>query len=188
MSVTADAAAGWAARALIVVALLAGFARAGAPHYVAPAPEPPAGLELAGAPQSITSLLSVPGRMQYGQSVWSEGKAAGPVWVRIDRRAQLISVFRGGDEIGTAVILYGAPSKPTPAGRYPVLAKMRDHRSATYNNADMPFTLRLTGDGVSIHAANVQEGRATHGCIGVPEDFARRLFDAVKVGDPVVIV
>jgi lipoprotein-anchoring transpeptidase ErfK/SrfK len=52
----------------------------------------------------------------------------------------------------------------------------------------MPFMLRLTADGVAIHGADVRRGAATHGCIGVPTDFARRLFGAVKLGDPVVIV
>lgn len=136
----------------------------------------------------IESLLTVPAPMRYGQWTWQEdGVPAGPLWVRVDRRAQLISVFRGAHEIGTAVILYGAPAKPTPAGRYPILAKHRDYRSVTYG-ADMPYSLRLTSDGVAIHASEVREGRATHGCIGVPQEFARRLFEAATAGDPVVIV
>ena len=52
----------------------------------------------------------------------------------------------------------------------------------------MPFMLRLTGDGVAIHASNVRQGWATHGCIGVPPDFARKLFSATARGDMVVIV
>ena len=136
----------------------------------------------------IQSMLDVPGRMSFGQSVWNEkGVPDGPLWVRVDRDAQLISVFRGPHEIGTAVILYGAPQKPTPAGRYPILAKLKDHRSSLYD-ADMPYTLRLTGDGIAIHASNIREGRATHGCIGVPEDFAKKLFDMAKTGDAVFIV
>jgi lipoprotein-anchoring transpeptidase ErfK/SrfK len=51
----------------------------------------------------------------------------------------------------------------------------------------MPYMLRLTTDGVAIHASNVREGWATHGCIGVPMEFARRLFAEVKLGDPVEI-
>lgn len=145
-------------------------------------------LNLAGAAHKVASLLAVPGRMTYGQSIWrEEGVPAGPLWIRIDRRAQLISVFRGGHEIGTAVILYGAAEKPTPAGRYPILAKYRHHRSSLYD-ADMPFTLRLTPDGVAIHASSVREGRATHGCIGVPADFAKKLFDAARKGDVALIV
>jgi lipoprotein-anchoring transpeptidase ErfK/SrfK len=34
----------------------------------------------------------------------------------------------------------------------------------------------------------VRWGAATHGCIGLPLEFARRLFEQAKVGDEVVIV
>jgi hypothetical protein len=135
----------------------------------------------------IKSLLNVPGRMSYGDFRWDEkGVPAGRVWLRVDLKAQIISVFRGADEIGTAVILYGADGVPTPTGKFPILAKLKDHRSATYD-APMPYTLRLTADGVSIHASNVRWGYATHGCIGVPERFAAKLFAAASVGDEVMI-
>jgi lipoprotein-anchoring transpeptidase ErfK/SrfK len=52
----------------------------------------------------------------------------------------------------------------------------------------MPYTLRLTNDGVSIHASSVRWGAATHGCIGVPLGFAERLFNASRIGDEVEIV
>lgn len=52
----------------------------------------------------------------------------------------------------------------------------------------MPYTLQLTSDGVSIHGSMVRSGAATHGCIGVPLEFARRLFGQARVGDEVVIV
>ena len=51
----------------------------------------------------------------------------------------------------------------------------------------MPYTLRLTPDGVSIHGSNVRDGYATHGCIVVPVEFAANLFDAVSRGDKVII-
>ena len=125
--------------------------------------------------------------MSYGDYRWDEqGVPAGPVWIRVDLKSQIISIFRSGHEIGTAVILYGADGVPTPTGKFPILAKLKDHRSATYD-APMPYTLRLTGDGVSIHASNVRWGYATHGCIGVPADFAAKLFDAASVGDEVLI-
>jgi lipoprotein-anchoring transpeptidase ErfK/SrfK len=126
--------------------------------------------------------------MQYGDYVWNDRNVPnGPVWVRVDLDRQIISVFRAGHEIATAVVLYGADEKQTPAGVFPVLAKIKDHESSTYD-AKMPYTLRLTGDGVSIHASEVRWGRATHGCIGVPLAFAKKLFDQVSKGDQVVIV
>jgi hypothetical protein len=137
----------------------------------------------------IKTILDVRTPMTYGDSRWDDRSVPrGPTWVRVDLKSQLISVFRSGHEIGTAVILYGADGVPTPTGKFPILAKLKDHRSATYDNAPMPYTLRLTADGVSIHGSNVRWGFATHGCIGVPTAFAAKLFDAVKTGDEVLIV
>jgi hypothetical protein len=136
----------------------------------------------------IKSILNVPGKMAYGDFHWNDRDVPrGPLWVRVDLRTQLLSVFRGGHEIGTTVILYGADGVATPTGKFPILAKLKDHRSATYD-APMPYTLRLTGDGISIHASNVRWGFATHGCIGVPEAFAAKLFATASVGDQVTIV
>lgn len=141
------------------------------------------------ADRPIKSLLDVQDRMQFGDYRWDDrGVPAGPAWVRVDLKSQLISVFRAGHEIGTAVILYGTDGLPTPTGRFPILAKYKDHRSITYDNAPMPYTLRLTRDGVSIHGSNVRYGFATHGCIGVPVAFAAKLFAAVRTGDEVLIV
>ena len=136
----------------------------------------------------VESLLRVNAPMHFGEYQWDDvGVPKGPTWVRIDLRTQLISVFRAGHEIGTAVIVYGGDNKETPVGRLHILAKARDHRSSLYD-AEMPYTLRLTDDGVSIHGSNVRWGAATHGCVGVPPEFARRLFDATKVGDEVLII
>jgi len=136
----------------------------------------------------VKSMLAVPVPLHFGDYAWDDsGVPAGPTWLRVDLRSQLISVFRGGHEIGTAVIVYGADGLPTPTGRFPILAKLKDHRSSTYD-ASMPYTLRLTGDGVSIHASSVRWGAATHGCIGIPLPFAERLFAAAHAGDEVEIV
>ncbi len=136
----------------------------------------------------IKSLLAVERPMKFGDYEWNDAAVpAGPTWIRVDLKSQIMSVFRSGQEIGTAVIVYGGDNKETPVGKLHILAKARNHRSSLYD-AEMPYTLRLTGDGVSIHGSSVQWGAATHGCIGVPLDFAERLFDATRVGDEVTIV
>jgi lipoprotein-anchoring transpeptidase ErfK/SrfK len=137
----------------------------------------------------IKSILDIREPMHYGDYRWNDrGVPAGPAWIRIDLKSQLLSVFRSGHEIGTAVILYGTDGYPTPTGKFPILAKYKDHRSVTYDNAPMPYTLRLRNDGVSIHGSNVRYGLASHGCIGIPKAFAAKLFDAVRKGDEVLIV
>jgi lipoprotein-anchoring transpeptidase ErfK/SrfK len=136
----------------------------------------------------VNSLLAIKAPMHFGDYRWDDkGVPSGPTWIRVDLGSQLISVFRAGHEIGTAVIVYGGDNKETPGGTLHVLAKARDHRSSLYD-AEMPYTLRLTNDGVSIHASDVRWGTATHGCIGVPRAFAQRLFDAAMVGDEVTVV
>jgi hypothetical protein len=136
----------------------------------------------------ITSILNIRKPLRYGEFVWDDdGVRSGPVWIRVDLATQIMSVFRGGDEIGTAVIMYGADEKPTPTGRFPVMWKRESHQSSLYD-AEMPYTLRLTNDGVSIHGADVRASAATHGCVSIPTDFASLLFTQVKVGDPVIIL
>lgn len=136
----------------------------------------------------MRSILNITKPMHFGDFVWNDARIpAGTVWVRVDLTRQLLSVFRGGHEIGSTVILYGADSKSTPSGAFTILEKKPDYYSRTYD-APMPYMLRLTSDGVAIHGSNVREGWATHGCIGVPLDFARLIFGAAKKGDLVVIV
>ncbi|TVV71979.1 L,D-transpeptidase family protein [Sphingomonas solaris] len=139
-------------------------------------------------PVPVRSLLAIDRRLHHGDWVWNErGVPAAPVTVRVDLDAQLVSVFRGGHEIAAAVILYGADSHLTPIGRFPIIMKAARHHSHTYD-APMPYMLRLTADGVAIHGSNVRSGNATHGCIGVPTEFARRLFTVAGRGDDVLIV
>ena len=136
----------------------------------------------------IKSLLAVKAPLHFGDYVWNDTAVPqGPTWIRVDLGSQLISVFRAGHEIGTAVIVYGGDNKETPVGKLHILGKARDHQSSLYE-AEMPYTLRLTDDGVSIHASDVRWGAATHGCIGVPLAFAERVFAVTKVGDEVMIV
>jgi hypothetical protein len=138
--------------------------------------------------REVKTLLKIREKLHHGEFKWDDdGVPAAAVWVRVDRDAQLLSVFRGGHEIGTAVILFGAEEKQTPSGKFRVRWKRPDHYSSTYD-APMPYTLNLTEDGVAIHGSDVRRGSATHGCIGIPLEFARLLFQEVRRGDEVVIV
>ena len=141
-----------------------------------------------GRKEAVHSMLNITKPMHFGSFVWDEDRVPqGAIWVRIDLARQILSVFRGGNEIGSAVILYGSDGKPTPTGSFTILEKNADYYSHSYD-APMPYMLRLTKDGVAIHGSNVRNGWATHGCIGVPLDFARLLFAAAHKGDPVAII
>ena len=154
-----------------------------------PAPAPAARVAVSDDPFVIKSILPIEGTIRYGEWYWDESRApaTGELVMTVDLDARVISVFRDGHEIGTAVALLGTTSHPTPLGTFPILTKERDNVSEKYNNAPMPWTLRLTWDGIAIHGSPVQNGYASHGCIGVPDPFAEKLFEIAKRGDRVVI-
>ncbi len=154
------------------------------PAQVAPTPQP----QSQPASYTIKSVLPIEGPMKMGDHHWDESAAPvkGTIVVTVDLAAQVLSVFRDGHEIGAAAVLFGADAKPTPLGVYPITQKDADHVSNIYH-APMPYMLRLTNDGISIHASEVADGYMTHGCIGVPLAFAKKLFAAVKLGDKVIV-
>jgi lipoprotein-anchoring transpeptidase ErfK/SrfK len=135
----------------------------------------------------VKRVLPITSPFRHGDYLWDDaGVPDGRVIITIDLKAQTLSVFRDGYEIGAAVIIYGADDKPSPQGAFPISQKDADHVSNLYN-APMPYMLRLTNDGVAIHGSDVKWGNATHGCIGVPTAFAEKLFRVAKLGDIVVI-
>lgn len=140
-------------------------------------------------PFTIKRILPIDGPIKYGEWHWDEdGVPPGPLVITVDLDARVISAFRGGYEIGAAAVMLGTEMHPTPLGSYPILSKERHNVSEKYNNAPMPWTLRLTWDGIAIHGgAEVERGYASHGCIGAPNDFISRLYAIAKKGDRVII-
>ena len=139
-------------------------------------------------PADTKSLLKIPRQLRHGEYVWNEeGVSAGSISIWVDLRRQLISVFRNGHEIGTAVIVYGAQDMSSPEGIFPILRKSPDYHSRTYD-APMPYSLFITNDGVALHGSPISKRRASHGCIGLPVEFAQKLFGVTKPGDLVTIL
>lgn len=140
------------------------------------------------APEGTRSVIATGGKLKFGEWRWDDANVpTGPLTVRVDLQRQLVSVFSGRDEIGTAVIVYGVDGKETPRGRLPILGKARDYHSITYD-APMPYSLWLRDDGVALHGSSVTMGKATNGCIGVPVEFAAKLFDVARKGDIVEVI
>ena len=151
-----------------------------------PAPRP-APSSAAENPFVVKSILAIPGPIKFGAYYWDETKGEpGPLVITVDLAARVLSVFENGHEIGATAILKGFGDKPTPVGVFPITQKDATHISNIFD-APMPWMLRLTNDGVSIHGSKVERGYATNGCVGVPEAFAKKLFRLAKLGDKVII-
>jgi lipoprotein-anchoring transpeptidase ErfK/SrfK len=136
----------------------------------------------------IQGVLQPDRPLEAGDYLWeAEGAPAGPLRIVVDIEARRLYAYRGGIEIGRAHIVYGHDDKPTPTGTFKILQKNADHVSNLYD-APMPYMMRLTNDGITIHGSDsVAPGYATHGCVAVPVEFARKLFEASKVGDLVIV-
>lgn len=129
-----------------------------------------------------------PMALKPGQFVWTPQIAPqGPVTIIISLPQQRAFVFRNGVQIGVSAISTGRPGYDTPTGVFRVLEKDVDHRSNLYDDAPMPYMLRLTWGGVALHAGRDPGVPASHGCIRLPLVFAKSLFGVVPLGAQVII-
>ena len=127
--------------------------------------------------------------LRAGAFFWMPQVASsGPSVVVVNVYSQMVQVFRNGVCIGVSSVSTGKPGYGTPTGMYPILEKKRFHRSSTYDNAPMPYMLRLTWMGVALHVGHLPGYPASHGCIRLPAAFAPKLFAAVGRGERVWVV
>ncbi len=105
----------------------------------------------------------------------------------ISIRTQELTLYADGVPVVRSQVATGVPEHPTPTGIFSVIDKERYHASNIYSGAPMPFMQRLTNSGVALHLGVVPGHPASHGCIRLPEDFARRLWVTTEVGARVLI-
>ena len=116
------------------------------------------------------------------------GNAPRPEDLRIDvslgnQRAALV---KGGVPVFTTAISSGRPGFSTPAGQFVVTDK-RSHHISTIYKVKMPFFMRLSCRDFGLHQGQVPDYPASHGCIRLPTEAARKLFRDVPIGTLVTI-
>ena len=127
-------------------------------------------------------------QLKKGEFLWmGEAVSTGPVVMVVSITEQRAYVYRNGILIGATTVSTGRPGHPTPIGVFTVLQKQKEHRSTIYDGAPMPYMERLTWGGVALHAGGLPGYPESHGCIHLPSEFARRLFDISPNGMTVVI-
>jgi L,D-transpeptidase catalytic domain len=127
-------------------------------------------------------------RLRPGQYIWvPEIAPAGPMLVVVNIATQRVVAYRNGVPIAVSTISTGKPGHRTPTGVFTILQKARWHRSSKYSNAPMPFMQRLTWYGIALHAGNLPGYPASHGCIRLPHEFARLLFEQTDLGMTVIV-
>ena len=172
---------------LLAVALVAACDRA--PAVTATARPDTAAAAVTATPALYTPLPPVQqDSLAPGEFRWQpERVPEGPVLIVVSLDEQMAYVYRNGVEIARSTVSSGRAGHETPTGVFQILQKERRHHSNLYNSAPMPYMERLTWDGIALHAGKLPGYPASHGCIRLPFDFAKVLYDVTANGGTVVI-
>ncbi len=86
--------------------------------------------------------------------------------------------------VGPVKMMTGRPGHPTPRGTFKVLRKDADHISNIYY-APMPYSVFFTDDGIAFHEGPLDG--ASHGCVHLTMAEAKIFYNALHIGDTVVV-
>ena len=111
----------------------------------------------------------------------------GPLLLQVSLNDQRMYVYDRNGYVTQTRISSGRPGHDTPVGIYSILEKKVDHTSNIYLDAKMPHMQRLTQTGIALHGGVIPGHPASGGCVRLPFDFARRIFDHTSINERVVI-
>jgi hypothetical protein len=114
-------------------------------------------------------------------------KVTGPLHIIVSLDKQQLTLYSDGQPIAHSRVSTGTRSHPTPTGVFSIIQKSRWHRSNLYDDAPMFFMQRITWSGVALHQGVVPNYPASHGCIRMPEAFARQMWTATSMGARVIV-
>jgi len=100
---------------------------------------------------------------------------------------QMAYLYRGDTLIAASTVSTGKDGHPTPPGIFSILDKKELAHSNKYDNAPMPYMQRIDQYGIALHAGFNPGRPASHGCVRLPKDFAKKLYSVTDLGTPVLI-
>ena len=106
--------------------------------------------------------------------------------VEISLAQQRAAVIQDGETVFTTKVSTGRTGFGTKPGYYVITDKDRDHTSTIYKSP-MPYFMRLSCRDFGLHEGVVQPYPASHGCIRLPGDAAKKLFVDLPIGTVVSI-
>jgi hypothetical protein len=102
-------------------------------------------------------------------------------------KSQQVTFYDADGWILRAPVSTGVTGRETPAGVFAVIERKKDHHSSLYDDAWMPNMQRITWNGLALHGGPLPGYAASHGCVRMPYDFAKKLFDKTRIGMRVII-
>lgn len=112
-------------------------------------------------------------------------------WIEIDLSEQQLFAWSGKKQTLSAIVSTGKAKTPTFPGIYAIQRKYpRDRmRGRDYDIPDVPHVLYFNR-GYALHGAYWHSSFGTpisHGCVNLPIDYARQLFNWAEIGTTVII-
>ncbi|MEO6847882.1 MAG: L,D-transpeptidase [Chthoniobacterales bacterium] len=102
--------------------------------------------------------------------------------------AQRLYVVEGSTVLLATPVTVGKASSPTPHGNFTIFNKQERHRRASSPGAGYPMTYWMEFlPAYGLHWGFVKPFPATHGCVRLPMDSARKVFSVVRIGTPINI-
>jgi len=152
----------------------------------------PARLAIAGLAAVITAgdhAGAANGRKERAAGFESRiaGETVEPIMAIVSLRNQRITAYDAKGWILRAPVSSGQKGRETPAGIFSVIEKQAEHYSNLYDDAYMPHMQRITWSGIALHGGPLPGHPASHGCVRMPYDFAKRLFGLTKLGMRVIV-
>src|SRR5258708_8010275 len=115
------------------------------------------------------------------------GEPVEPIMAIVSLRNQRITVYDAKSWVLRAPVSSRQKGRETPAGIFSVIETQAQHYSNLYDDAYMPHMQRITWSGIALHGGPLPGHPASHGCVRMPYDFARRLFNITKLGMRVIV-
>lgn len=82
----------------------------------------------------------------------------------------------------------GREGHATPRGTFTITEKVREGKMSTLYHCPLPFWMRLGESAVGMHVEKLPGQAASHGCIRLPRESAKVLFDHTPSGATVEVV
>ncbi len=135
---------------------------------------------------SALDVAAETGHWRSTQILLGGGPAPEKLRVEISLASQRVALVKDGVQIYHARCSTGRSGYSTKRGEFVITNKERNHRSTIYH-VEMPYFMRLSCLDFGMHAGIVPNYPASHGCIRLPEDAARKFFSEIPVGTLVTV-
>ena len=135
---------------------------------------------------SALDIAAETGHWRSSQILLGSGPSPDQLRVEISIALQRVAVVKNGVAVYRTQCSTGRQGYSTKTGEFVITNKERNHRSTIYH-VEMPYFMRLSCLDFGMHAGMVPNYPASHGCIRLPEEAARKFFSEIPIGTLVTV-